>query len=539
MIHLGPILGFRGVSDTTWNVSILLVTAQSDSPTVKCSAATVAGPVILKSLTAKIKGKSETRKAVRFDLAVPITPADQIISYETGGRKFEFAVPARGEPTRLAYASCNGFSSASAASAYRTEPDKNERWQHVLARHQGKDPLAKLANKGGWKSGAFHLLLMGGDQVYADGIFETGQIKEWDTAWWEFWRPDKTDAPFTPTMAKEAADFYFNQTYVARWSQPAVAEVLARIPTLMMWDDHDIFDGWGSRQEDLQDCDVYQGIFQVAREHFQIFQRQTAPGQTTPGVIPGAKGFSWGFHFGRLAVLAPDMRSERTQHQVVGKDSWTAIYAWLDGLATLEPQEARPTHLLFLSSIPVVYPSLRTAEAALAAIPGEQELEDDLRDHWCSRLHYGEQCRLVRRLFDFAKKASCRVTILSGDVHVAAFGRVTSTLPEHGGDASVTRINQLISSAIVHTPPSLAQAFFIDHVISGDPPALEAGLSAEMLEIPGTGSRLHAKRNWLDLALDEDATKPPRLWANWWFEGEDTAPATRVIHPPGVEDGKA
>ena len=538
MIHLGPILGFRGITANNWNVSILLVTAPSDSPPVKCPAATITGPVVLKSCTGRIKGKNETRKAVRFELAVPITPAEQTIPYEVDGQRFEFAVPAHGQPTRLAYASCNGFSSAAAASAYRTEPEKNERWQHVLARHQGKDDLAKLKDEGGWKSGAFHLLLMGGDQVYGDAIFEVGQIKEWDTSWWEFWKPDKTDAPFTPTMAKEAADFYFNQTYVARWSQPTVAAVMARIPTLMMWDDHDIFDGWGSREKELQDCAVYQGIFGVAREHFEIFQRHTAPGKAAPGMIPGVNGFSWGFHLGRLAILAPDMRSERTQYQVIGQDSWKAMYDWLDALATLPPTQ-RPAHLLFLSSIPVIYPSLRNVEAALAAIPGEQELEDDLRDHWCSRLHYGEQCRLVRRLFDFAKKANCRVTILSGDVHVAAFGRVTSTLPEHGDGAHAARINQLISSAIVHTPPSLAQAFFIDHIIAGDPPALESGINAEMLEIPGTGSRLHASRNWLDLALDSDPMTPPRLWANWWFEDEDTAPATRVIHPPGVENGNA
>jgi hypothetical protein len=484
------------------------------------------------------KSKKESRKAIRFDLAVPLTPAEQTIRYEVDGRRFEFAVPANGQPTRLAYASCNGFSSAAAASSYKTEPEKNERWRHLLARHQGKDALAKLDGAGGWKSGAFHLLLMGGDQIYGDGIFGVGQIKDWDTSWWEFWKPEKTKAPFTPTMAAEAAEFYFNQTYVARWSQPSVAEVMARIPALMMWDDHDIFDGWGSREEELQQCPVYKGIYAAAREHYEIFQLQTVPGTAAPGAIPGTRGFSWGFHLGQLAIVAPDMRSERTQHQVISNDSWNAIYGWLDALAALPPAR-RPKHLLLLSSIPVIYPSLRTVEAALAAIPGEQELEDDLRDHWCSRLHYGEQCRLVRRLFDFAKSAQCRLTILSGDVHVAAFARVTSTLPEHADGASVARINQLISSAIVHTPPSLAEAFFIDHVISGDPPVLESGISAEMLDIPGTGSRLHASRNWLDLALDAAPTAPPRLWVNWWFQGEDTAPATRVIHPPGLEDATA
>ncbi len=533
MIHLGPILGFRGVAANHWNVSVLLVTMHSESPKLTVNVGAVTGPIVLKTLTAKVKGKMETRKALRFDIAIPITAKEQTIKYEVGGNSFAFVVPADGEPTQLIYASCNGFSSASAASVYQTEPEKNERWRHVLARHQGKDPLAKITAGGGWKSGAFHLLLMGGDQVYGDAIFEVGKIKEWDSAWWEFWK-DKEKEPFTPTMAKEAADFYFNQTYVARWSQPSVAAVMARVPTLMMWDDHDIFDGWGSREKELQQCDVYQGIFQVAREHFEIFQRQTVPAHPAPGTLPGMQGLSWGFHLGRLAILAPDMRSGRTQHQVISKQDWNAIYGWLDALVEKHKKGHGPKHLLFLSSIPVIYPSLRGVEGVLAAIPGEQELEDDLRDHWCSRLHYGEQCRLVRRLFDFAKKAHCRVTILSGDVHVAAMGRVTSVLPEHGTGVYVARINQLISSAIVHTPPTLAQAFFIDHVISGSPPSLESGISAEMLDIPGTGSRLVAKRNWLDLALDKE-TATPRLWANWWFEGEDTAPTTQVIHPPGMD----
>jgi hypothetical protein len=534
MIALGPILGFRGATATHWNVGVLLVTGQSHLPKVKCSVGTVSDPVVLKSHKGKITGLSQTvaRKAVRFDLSIPLTKVEQIVRYEVDGKKFEFAVPGNGQPTRLAYTSCNGFSSASAAAGYTTEQEKNERWVHMLARHQGKDDLAKLAGEGGWKAGRFHLLLMGGDQVYADAIFETGEIKKWDTSWWQFWQPDKTKAPFTSKMSEETTNFYFNETYIARWSQPSVAAVFARVPTLMMWDDHDIFDGWGSREKKMQGCKVFKGIFGIASEHFEIFQRQTKPGEERPGIIPGARGFTWGFHIGNLAILAPDMRFERTQHQVVSIESWDAIYKWLDGLAA---KPDRPTHLLFLSSIPVIYPSLRTVEAALAAIPGEQELEDDLRDHWCSRLHYGEQCRLVRRLFDFGKKANCRVTILSGDVHVAAYGRVTSILPEHSPDGThPARINQLISSAIVHTPPNLAQAFFIEHVISGDPPVLESGLNAEMLEIPGTGSRLHAKRNWLDLALDEDSQKP-RLWANWWFEGEDDAPATRVVHPIGTE----
>jgi hypothetical protein len=89
-----------------------------------------------------------------------------------------------------------------------------------------------------------------------------------------------------------------------------------------------------------------------------------------------------------------------------------------------------------------------------------------------------------------------------------------------GGDAT-----------IVHPPPNIGEAFFIDHVISGDSPEFEPGISAELLKIPGTSSRLRAQRNWLGLALDE--TQAPRLWANWWFEHEDTEPATQRDSPGG------
>ena len=42
------------------------------------------------------------------------------------------------------------------------------------------------------------------------------------------------------------------------------------------------------------------------------------------------------------------------------------------------------------------------------------------------------------------------MTILSGDVHVAAFGRVTSSLPEHAVGASPARINQLGCQYLPH-----------------------------------------------------------------------------------------
>lgn len=44
----------------------------------------------------------------------------------------------------------------------------------------------------------------------------------------------------------------------------------------MIWDDHDIFDGWGSYPPSLQSCPVFSGVFFVARKFYLIFQQHAA-----------------------------------------------------------------------------------------------------------------------------------------------------------------------------------------------------------------------------------------------------------------------
>ena len=43
----------------------------------------------------------------------------------------------------------------------------------------------------------------------------------------------------------------------------------------MTWDDHDIFDGWGSYPDTLQNCPVFQGCYQAALRFYLLFQQHT------------------------------------------------------------------------------------------------------------------------------------------------------------------------------------------------------------------------------------------------------------------------
>ena len=78
---------------------------------------------------------------------------------------------------------------------------------------------------------------MMGDQVYLDEDKpDTSSSEHFDSS---------------PARRREA----MAEKYRLNWSRDPVRRVLANVPTYMMWDDHDIRDGWGSsagRQPDAR-----------------------------------------------------------------------------------------------------------------------------------------------------------------------------------------------------------------------------------------------------------------------------------------------
>jgi phosphodiesterase/alkaline phosphatase D-like protein len=489
-IHLGPILGFQGYDESkaTWKLSAIIV-ADGTPPDLKTSSAT-------KAIKPANLWTYKNKSVYRYDFSAKLQTAESTLTYEIAGKSYSIALPAKNIQPRLFYASCNGFSSLK---VMKSVNDKNALWRDLLREHTNKP---------------HHLFLMGGDQVYADSMWETvPTMKAWNLLTF-----DKGNAAlFTRQMGAELEEFYFN-LYCERWSQPEVAEVFARIPTLMMWDDHDIIDGWGSYPPARQNCAVYQGMFKIARKAFAVFQRHL------PESVQADKlgyAYSWAHQIGKLAIVGLDMRTERSENRVMSPEHWDAVYDWIDALEDVE-------HLLVMSSIPVVYPGFDVVERLLGFVPGQQELEDDLRDHWNSRPHKGERLRLIHRLMALMTgERKIRPTLLSGDVHVAAAGVLESSR-ENATNGKTPVINQLISSAIVHPGPPAVMLFALRYLFS-EQDEVDRGIMARMTEFPGTKVSFIGKRNFLALQPD-DATENARLWANWFIEGEKD-PYTKVIHP--------
>lgn len=515
MKRLGPVLQFLGCEAGQWRVSALWVQDSSDA-----APAFSAGGRPVQTSQAPVPGSSYV--AWRFEFAVVQTDSAQDVAYSVGGETHGLHVPARDAMPALAYASCNGYSDPRVMKSVR---DPYAQWSRLGRLHATQDRVDAQTY------GPLNLLLLGGDQVYSDAMWVViPELKAWTAL------PERKRlvAPFTATMRRKL-EAYFSQIYLERWSRPEVAAVLARLPTVMMWDDHDIMDGWGSYPVAQHQCPVYQGIYTVARAAFALFQRQ-ALGGPAPGTLPGQDHHNTAWRIGGLGLLVLDMRSERCPRQleagsegevlhaeqVLSPRSWEAVYQWLSA------QEAVGglRHLFVMSSIPVVHPSFELLEKLLGILPGQQEIEDDLRDHWTSPPHKAERLRLIHRLLQASAKGM-RVTILSGDVHVAAVGVIES---QRDGAAATPAINQLTSSAIVHPAPSAVQLFFLEQVCR-NVEQIDRGITGALHEFPTTSHRMIGARNFLTLQPDAPGGAN-RYWANWWVEGEPH-PYTKVVHAVG------
>jgi PhoD related phosphatase len=489
---LGPLLRFQGLDGAKWNVSALVLCGASDDPGFICDGKSIKGQAVF-----LLRGK----KAIRYDLELEQTATERRIEYSLEeGTEGHFYIPASGENATMAYTSCNGFSEAR---LMKQTKEPNSLWKTLYTRHQSV-----------YEGSHYHLLLMGGDQVYADQVWELPSIKRW----LELPRAVRCKRAFTKQMHQHVESFYFD-LYLSRWSQPDVEQVLTSIPTIMMWDDHDIFDGWGSYYEDDQSCPVYQGIFAIARSFFKLFQLHLAPDQEpqNPLLYPSfATNFSCCYRVADIAIIALDLRSERTQSQVMGRQSWDMVYQWMDTCTS------SCSHVLIMSSIPVVHPDFSALEWTLGVLPGQQSLEDDLRDHWYSKHHKAERLRLIHRLLKLSLDKDLQVTILSGDVHVAALGIVTGRDVQNRGG----HLYQLTSSAIVHPAPPGMVLLALD-LLSKGVEEVAVGVTAQMLQFPTTNRKFIGARNFLSLEPDEQG----RIWSNWIVEGEEDSPYTQVILP--------
>ncbi len=409
-------------------------------------------------------------KALRVRFALPCAPSP---SYRWNGIDHDLAGLPEGA-LRLAYVSCNG---EEVGDLDRAGSERNAMWARLRLDH-ARAPVS--------------LLLHGGDQVYADEVTQGHPLSDG-------WPEQLPEPPTAEALSELRAHLRarFLERYMALYSAPDFAWLAARVPSLMQWDDHDICDGWGSLPEETTTSPVGRALFETARESFLLFQQAACDGDLPARFAdPAGRHLGWSVQGEGLRILAPDLRSERTRHAVMGEGGWAMMEA--------QARAPAPGRTLLMSSTPLLGPRLSILESVMVAIPRMQEYEDDLRDQWQSRAHRAEWKRMLALVCGMAEGADREVTVLSGEIHLA-----TRAFMDLGADG---RLHQLVASGIAHRAPPKSWAWCLGLLArGGEDPLPEHPIRIE--RIPGQSGRYVAERNYLVLERHGDSWQ-----AAWEFE---------------------
>ncbi|HLW28887.1 MAG TPA: alkaline phosphatase D family protein [Kiloniellales bacterium] len=471
---IGPILLARGGDDDLHRLSALLLLSPEQEP-----------PPLWPGNEGAVQGKllENCERAIwRYDFSLSRTAP----YYRLGTEEYTVALAGAGR-TRIAFVSCNGQEEGD---LLRPEAERNALWYRLREEHEASP---------------FHLMLHGGDQLYADPVWDCHPgFEQWQKAS----RREKQTQPFSEEMRTAAFNFYVER-YSMVYGQKPTAWLLARVPSLMMWDDHDIFDGWGSHPDWLLDSPVAAGIFQAARKAFCLLQLGFNPDEEEQegALDPGGHSLGWLCRFSDYTVVAPDLRSERRPNQVMGAPGWNGFRRALEA----EPEGRR---ILLLSSVPTLGPRLSWIEAGIGIIPKLRRYEDDLRDQWQSRHHREEWIRYLSLLEQQANAHGQQITLLSGEIHLATQAEM---------QLASGPLHQLVASGISHPPPPKAYAAGLGLLASlGEAPL--PGRPIRLLPLPGQRRIYTSKRNFLILHQEE----PGQWQASWFLEGSGWAGPIKI-----------
>ncbi|HEX2257169.1 MAG TPA: alkaline phosphatase D family protein [Afifellaceae bacterium] len=467
---VGPLLYLRGVSDDRLLLTaVLVLPAHADGPALLTGTGSVSGTSIR---------EIEGRRVLHYAFSLPAA-ADAW--YELEGVRYQVNAAWSGD-LRIAFVSCNGQEEGDRE---RSPDERNALWRRLMRQHDER-PL--------------NLILHGGDQIYADELVNCHPLVR---RWADGADVGNALSAEDRNEVAQALRRAFLRRYFQVLAQPEIAWLMARVPSLAMWDDHDICDGWGSMRETKLDAPIGQMLFSAARELFLMFQLGSAPDHL-PDICLDQSGasLSWQMRLPQLTMIAPDLRSERRPDRVMGERGWSALETALG--------RVEAGRVLVLSTVPALGPRLSWLEGAMHFTPHAEKYEDDLRDQWQSRAHRAEWRRFLELLLKCHDDPDTPLTVVSGEIHLATRGTL---------DGAAEPLHQLVASGIAHPAPPILYARALGALARfGESPV--PSRSVRLYPLPGKSAIYTAQRNYLVLARLQDR------WQAWWELERDgpTAP---------------
>ncbi len=421
---LGPLLKFNGQSDTNkWNVSVLIF-YNGNKPQLICTESS-------NIITMKHIGVMYEYDIYRANLCIEMensTHSKRVSYWFTFDvhSKYEIIVPGIKETPRFFFFTCNGFHSKKDSKHYG-----------------GIDKLWKQLNSIHQQNILSHLLIGGGDQIYCDEIWNIPELKNW-----------KKKEKFIEHEAVRKAYWKLYIKHFCGQKNIGFRNTLSSIPYIFQWDDHDIFDGWGSYEDkSLQESSTFQGIFKIAKFYYLLFQHHLLPDE-----CHFDKPLHNFYQINDIAFIGLDTRTERSPTMILSDESYNQI----DELIKTNLTNQNLKYLFVIIPVPLIYSDLTILKKLsdnllfknLSIIQdkfGKVLYQDDLVDQWTNENHEEERKKLIHFLIHISHQYNTRIVILTGDIHSCGLGSISST-KQINFNNDQNGIYQIISSPISNSP---------------------------------------------------------------------------------------
>jgi len=272
----------------------------------------------------------------------------------------------------------------------------------------GKDAMAVLQ----WYADGIatfkpHVIWGAGDSAYSDGTEATdlsGQV--YDKGGW-----------YRSEARRAWLKLEYRSMYRHFWSIAPMRQVMAGVPHLFIWDDHEIHDGWGSEGRDFErgNLEMFRIASEVANEYIL---------NAGPRVRPNHREAHQAYVLGPMASFVFDTRSTRNYGAPRDRVISRAQLQDFEQFLSLVRANPRVTHLVTNTTVPLV--GLREWVTTLATRAPDflndyviGGIRDDVRDGWTSpgnRSTLQELLRILRRFM--LERPDVQIINVSGDIHV-------------------------------------------------------------------------------------------------------------------------
>lgn len=255
------------------------------------------------------------------------------------------------------------------------------------------------------------LVIGTGDQIYVDAGYEAPDFEDHALSAWAHSCKD----PYPLLNTEDYLD-HLDKSYRNFYSFECFNEVLSTLPSISVWDDHEIRDGWGSHGDEYSKktgamSPYLKPYFEISKAAFishQLMEIENEEKKAT--LVNDNRSLEQQYNYKGVPVFSFDLRSHRNiyEDKVISEDQLETFRNWCRDIKD-------SSEVIIISSIPFFYKPFMPLK--LLGRIFQPALRDDINDGWYSKYNQGQRNEIIQEIIDLRNR-NIKPIILSGDAHL-------------------------------------------------------------------------------------------------------------------------